>query len=71
MLPRSTKGKTTANNGTKKRAATKGAATAEHEGGEAPAKKAKVRTFRRIFFLFGIPAIVTRHIAGAKRSFYS
>ena len=47
----STKGKATASNSTKKRATSVKAAAGEHEIGEAPAKRAKVRTSRSDLFL--------------------
>ena len=43
MLPQATKGKSTAHNGNKKRAASEKPDAGEREGAGAPAKKAKVR----------------------------
>ena len=49
MLPQATKGKSTAHNGNKKRAASETPEAGEREGAGAPAKKAKVRTLQKEF----------------------
>ena len=49
MLSQATKGKSTAHNGNKKRAASEKPDAGEREGAGAPAKKAKVCTFQKEF----------------------
>ena len=49
MLPQATKGKGTAHNGNKKRAASEAPDAGEREGAGAPAKKSKVRTLQKEF----------------------